>query len=764
MDIYLIIVVVLLLLAVLDLTVGVANDAVNFLNSAIGSKAAPFKLIILVAALGVMAGVTFSSGMMEIARKGIFNPEYFLMPELLFIFLGVMFQDILLMDFFNTFGLPTSTTVSIVFGLFGAAVAMAIIKISNTGDSFSTIGDYINSQSVLMIITAILLSIIIAFLVGSFVQYVTRTLFTFDFKERFRKYGSIWSGLALTALSLFIVMKGAKGASFIPADAAAWMKNNVSLLSLYLFIGWTIILQLIMWFTKLDVLKGIVLFGTFALAMAFAANDLVNFIGAPLAGLNAYTIAMQTPNPLTTSMDVLRNPIEAQTWVLLIAGLIMMVTLFMSRKAQTVARTAINLGRHGDVVEKFESNALAREIVRMVIWLVEKVEVILPARLKRWIAQRNDITKYKPEIAEDGEAPAFDTLRASVILMVSAALISFATTLKLPLSTTYVTFIVAMAAALPDQAWGRESAVYRVSGVITVISGWFFTAITAAIAAGIIATIMYYLELYGVAAFLILVGYSLYRTTTYNIKQSKKDKLAIEKLIKKTKKTKAELTNDELNNISDYILSIIKAITDSNKALAEYDLNALKKANRLSKDNILRAGHIRGDILNISKNISDEEIEGSNSFTRALASFGEVAGRAQNLTAENLRYINNNHKPITKDQRKDLEELNSMVEKFTAKTTQLIYSKQFDEFDTLAADFEEIEKQIDKFSKNQMKRYKHAGTQVRRSMMFLNIMYETSAVLLNLVKLARVAKDISEQMAIQTAKKLPDVHSLEGRI
>lgn len=749
MDVYLIIVVVLMITAIIDLTVGVANDAVNFLNSAIGSKAAKFRTILIIAGIGVLIGVMFSSGMMEIARKGIFNPEYFVMPELLFIFLAVMFQDILLLDFFNTFGLPTSTTVSIVFGLFGASIAISLIKIALAGDSLITLSNYINWRSVGTIVSAIVLSIVIAFVVGAIIQYITRLIFTFDYQKRFKKYGAIWSGFALTALTLFIILKGAKGAAFISEDTSIWIKSNIPLLSIYLVIGWTIILQILMWTTKINVLKIIVLFGTFALAMAFAANDLVNFIGAPLAGLNAYKIAMGAADPATTSMEVLRNPLQAEIWILLVAGIIMMLTLFLSKKAQTVAKTTIRLGRQSDGVEKFKSNSIARFLVRIVILIFHYTNKMLPQSVIQWSNKRFDVTKYKPMVDEKGEAPAFDTLRASVILMVAAALISFATSLKLPLSTTYVTFIVAMAAALPDKAWGRESAVYRVSGVVTVVGGWFFTALAASIVAGVIALLLYYFEIWAVLVFLGLVGYSIYRTTIFNIQATKKEEKLLEKFRLNQQKTTDDLILDELNDISKFIKSIAESTINSNYSLAQFNLSNANQAHKQSKENAFQSELIRNDILKLLPKLPNEEIDENSSYTKALSSFQEVSARALNLTSENLRYVANNHNELTKDQIAELTKLNLIINSFSEEAILRIKERNNEDLSSLTKIKDEAIKEITQFSKNQLKRYKESSINLRRSMLYINIMTEIEVIIYNIITVVQVAKDISEQAAQQ---------------
>jgi phosphate/sulfate permease len=476
MDLYLFAIIILAGLAVFDLMVGVSNDAANFLNSSIGSRVAPRHIIMIVASLGILAGVTFSSGMMEVARKGIFHPKYFLMPELITIFLAVMLTDVLLLDLFNTFGLPTSTTVSIVFELLGAAVAVSLAKIYMAGDSYVTLIKYINTGKALAIIMGILFSVVIAFFFGVVAQFATRLLFTFDYKKRLKRYGGIWGGLALSVITYFILIKGAKGTSFLTPEAVFWIKTNAWTILSVSFLFFAVLFQLLTLFTKINVLKPIVLMGTFALAMAFAGNDLVNFIGVPLAGMSAYSVASDTGNLLTATMEALQKPVQSNTFLLLIAGAIMVATLCLSRKARTVQKTEVTLGRQDEGIEFFGSSMFSRIILRMVFAVSDFVRILIPASLKKTISGRFHRRAYPITPVVDERPPSFDLLRASVNLITASVIISFATSLKLPLSTTYVTFMVAMGTSLSDQAWGRESAVYRVTGVITVVGGWFFTA------------------------------------------------------------------------------------------------------------------------------------------------------------------------------------------------------------------------------------------------------------------------------------------------
>lgn len=499
---------ILAVIAALDIMVGVSNDAVNFLNSSIGSRVAPRATIMVIASLGILAGVTFSSGMMEVARSGIFHPQYFTMPELLTIFLAVMITDVILLDLFNTYGLPTSTTVSVVFELLGAAVALSLLKILQTEDSVLTIVNYINTAKAITIIMGILLSVAIAFVCGAGAQFLTRMLFTFDYRRRIKRYGALWGGLAMASITYFILVKGAKDASFITKQNVAWINDNTTLLLAVIFAVSAVTLQVLQ-ALGFNPLKPVVLVGTFALAMAFAANDLVNFIGVPLAGLHAYQLAMASADPLTTTMGALSKKVPSETLILLASGVIMVLTLWLSKKARTVTETEISLSQQEEGHERFESIALSRAIVRLVLHLADTVRGAFPRGLRTWIFRRLDPGTAQLVMVE-GRKPSFDLLRASVNLMVASAVISYATANKLPLSTTYVTFMVAMGSSFADQAWGRESAVYRVTGVLTVIGGWFMTAIIASTCAALFATVIFYGEAFGVVFLLVLSGALLF--------------------------------------------------------------------------------------------------------------------------------------------------------------------------------------------------------------------------------------------------------------
>ena len=485
--IYLGFVIFLFILAISDLWVGVSNDAVNFLNSAIGAKVARFRTIIFVAAAGVFLGAIMSNGMMDIARHGIFRPEQFAFKELMYIFLAVMVTDIILLDVFNSLGMPTSTTVSMVFELLGATFALSIIKMAgaDTGLGFA---DYMNTEKALSVIMAIFVSVAIAFVCGNIIQYIARLVFSFDFHKGLTWKIGIYGGIAVTAIVYFMLFKGTKDLAFMTADVKEWINTHTWMLLGGCLVFFTILMQ-ILHFLKVNVFKVIVLIGTFALAMAFAGNDLVNFIGVPLAGFASYQdyMASGSGDPAGHMMGVLNEPASTPLIFLIASGVVMVIALATSKKAHNVTKTEINLARQDEGDEMFGSSKAARSIVRWSSSTAQFIVSATPDKVKRWIDRRFDKTNIDIE-----DNAAYDVVRASVNLVVASLLIALGTSLKLPLSTTYVTFMVAMGTSLADRAWSRESAVFRITGVLSVIGGWFMTAAIAFISAFFIALLMYF--------------------------------------------------------------------------------------------------------------------------------------------------------------------------------------------------------------------------------------------------------------------------------
>ena len=487
MDIlFLCVIIFLFLLAVFDLSVGVSNDAVNFLNSALGTKAASFKRILIVASIGVFIGAAMSNGMMDIARHGIFRPEHFSFYDLICIFMAVMVTDIILLDIFNSLGMPTSTTVSMVFELLGATFVVALIKMASGIDL--GFAELLNTEKALSVILGIFLSVAIAFFFGTVVQFLSRMVFTFEYKSRLKWKIGIFGGICATAIIYFLLLKGAKDLTFMTPEVKAWIKENTLTILGGCLVFFTILMQLLHWL-KVNVLKVIVLMGTFALAMAFAGNDLVNFIGVPLTGLASYQdyIANGGGDAHGFLMGSLNSPASTPLYFLIGAGVIMVTALATSKKARNVSKTEIGLGSQNGGDEMFGSSRIARRLVRWILSILARVRRVTPLRVRRWFNRRFNVDET---IMEQGAA--FDLIRGSINLVLAGTLIALGTSLKLPLSTTFVTFMVAMGTSLADKAWGRESAVFRVTGVISVIGGWFITAGAAFIGAGIIVLAMYY--------------------------------------------------------------------------------------------------------------------------------------------------------------------------------------------------------------------------------------------------------------------------------
>ncbi len=499
MDIlFLCVVIFLFLLAVFDLSVGVSNDAVNFLNSAIGSRAASFKRVLAVAAVGVFIGAAMSNGMMDIARHGIFRPENFSFYELICIFMAVMVTDIILIDIFNSLGMPTSTTVSMVFELLGATFVVSLIKMAGdtTGLEFA---DLLNTSKALSVILGIFLSVAIAFFFGTVVQFVSRTIFSFNYKSKLKWKIGVFGGICTTAIVYFLLIKGAKGLSFMTPEVAAWIDGNTALIIGGCFLVSTLLMQLLH-ILGVNVLKVIVLMGTFSLAMAFAGNDLVNFIGVPLSGLSSYQdyVANGGGDAHGFMMGSLNAPASTPLYFLIGAGMIMVVSLATSKKARKVTKTEIGLGSHGDGDEMFGSSRIARRLVRWTLSLIALVRRITPLGVRRWFNRRFNVDET---IMDQGAA--FDLVRGSVNLVLAGALIALGTSMKLPLSTTFVTFMVAMGSSLADKAWTRESAVFRITGVISVVGGWFITAGAAFIGAGLIVALMHWGGIWAMFAFVV---------------------------------------------------------------------------------------------------------------------------------------------------------------------------------------------------------------------------------------------------------------------
>ena len=647
----------LAILAVVDLVVGVSNDAVNFLNSAIGSKAIPFKKIMIIASLGVFVGAVFSSGMMEVARKGIFTPSEFYFDEIMFIFMAVMIGDILLLDFFNTLGLPTSTTVSIVFNLLGAAVVMALIKIGmSETETAADLVKYINTEKAKQIISGILLSVVISFTIGMIVQWLSRLVFSFQYEKKVKNFGFVFAGLCLTAIGYFIFFKGLKGTPFY-GEIKDFLAQNMVLVIAAMFAFWTVLMFILDKLFKINVLVIVLGMGTFGLALAFAGNDLVNFIGVPMAAYHSYEAWSVSGIPASEfSMEILSEKVPTEPLLLFIAGAIMVITLAVSKKARTVADTSIDLSRQGEGSERFQPNFLSKAIVKGSSKLVQGLNFILPAGVKTKISNSFETPAIEISQEKAKELPAFDLIRASINLAVAGILISIATSMKLPLSTTYVTFMVAMGTSLADRAWGRESAVYRVAGVLNVIGGWFLTALTAFSIAGALTYIIYIGRGPAIAILLLLAAGLIVRNYL-NHKKASKNELDHTSLKKSASKTVQGIIDESADNVAKSMYRTKRIFSGVVDGLASQDANALKKMRKRVGKFDDEVEELRNHLFYFIKNLDDTSVRGSNFYIMILANLTDVVQSLEFIAKKSYKHIDNAHKPLSPAQIQDLKDI-----------------------------------------------------------------------------------------------------------
>jgi len=664
-------------LAIADLVVGVSNDAVNFLNSAIGSKAISFRTIMIVASLGIAVGAVFSSGLMEVARKGIFNPGEFYFDEIMIIFMAVMITDILLLDFFNTLGMPTSTTVSIVFELLGAAVAVALIKIGADNGSLTQLGHYINTEKATEIILGILLSVVIAFSVGAIVQYVSRILLSFDFEKKANWLGAVFGGIALTAITYFIFIKGLKGTNYY-ADIEPLIEGRTWIIVIISFAIWVFLSFIYVQLFKKDIYKFIIAVGTFALALAFAGNDLVNFIGVPIAAWQSYETWVSSGVPATEfAMGALGKKVPTPTLLLLIAGLVMVLTLWFSSKAKRVVKTSIDLSSQEETKERFEPNFLSRNLVRFAILISKYTATVLPYSVQ--VRIENQFKKPVIELpkGKTHELPAFDMVRAAVNLMVASVLISIATSMKLPLSTTYVTFMVAMGTSLADRAWGSESAVYRVAGVLNVIGGWFFTAIIAFIAAG---TVAYLIDLGGGAMISVLLLLAVMLLARNYIKHKKRTRevKAEDSLSKAESNSIQGVIEESADNISKALKRVSKINHNTVTGLVNQDLDALKKAKSTVVKLESEIEDLQNDIFYFIKDLDDSYLGASKFYIDVIGSIQDVAQSSSLIAKVSHKHVNNNHKALKKKQAEELLAINDRLVRLFDQIREVFDSRDFE--------------------------------------------------------------------------------------
>lgn len=722
-------IIALAVLAITDLVVGVSNDAVNFLNSAIGSKAISFKTIMIVASVGIAFGAISSSGMMEVARKGIFNPSEFVFAEIMIIFMAVMITDILLLDFFNTLGMPTSTTVSIVFELLGAAVAISMVKIYASDGGVSDLVQYINTEKATEIILGILLSVVVAFTIGALVQFVSRILISFKFEEKPKWIGAVFGGFAITAIVYFILVKGLKGTSILSPEISMFIGTQPELFILGNILFWSILSFVVTQFLNWNIYTVIIVLGTFALAMAFAGNDLVNFIGVPLAALASYE-SWQASGMLASEFNMkgLNTASQAPTYLLLASGLIMVITLWFSSKAKNVVKTSVDLSRQDEGDERFQPNYLSRQIVKYSIMASENLSGIIPKNIQKRInSQFEKPYVYIPK-SKVKDLPAFDLVRASVNLMVASVLISLATSMKLPLSTTYVTFMVAMGTSLADQAWGPESAVYRVAGVLNVIGGWFFTAFSAFTAAAIIAYIIHLGGIVAIGILLTLAFLLIGKNYLSHSKKMKETKLE-EKLQKAESNTIIGLIEESATNVALAMKRGSKIYTQSIDGLAKHDIDTLKKGKKGISKLDKEVEDLRGNIFYFIKNLDESSVGASNFYITALSYLQDMTQSLEYISKAGFKHVNNNHKKLRFNQIKDLKETDQYVEKLFVEVREIFESRNFGNLTSLLMGKEELLLKLDQKIAKQVERTRSDESSPKNTALYFSLLLETKDLL-----------------------------------
>jgi phosphate/sulfate permease len=734
-NIYLFMMIALTILAVLDIVVGVSNDAINFLNSAIGSKVISLRTIMIVASIGIFIGAVFSSGMMEVARKGIFNPREFYFDEIMVIFMAVIITDILLLDFFNTLGLPTSTTVSIVFNLLGASVIMSIFKIiESESQTLADIGTYINTEKAITIISGILLSVLIAFSVGAFVQWISRLIFTFQFEKKIKNFGALFGGIALTSITYFIFIKGLKGTPYYK-DMAGFLKNNELILVFVSFLIFTVFSYIFQKVSQKSILIIIILVGTFGLALAFAGNDLVNFIGVSMAAYHSYEAwSVSGVDPSLFSMESLDKKVPAEPILLFIAGGIMVVTLWFSKKAKTVAETEIGLSRQHDTHEKFKPNLFSRSIVNISFKLSSGLNSILPSSVGKSIEKSFDRNnEFMINKDQSIDAPAFDMIRASVNLMVAGVLISIATAMKLPLSTTYVTFMVAMGTSLADRAWGRESAVYRVAGVVNVIGGWFLTALGAFIASGVVVFLINWDKETMVPVLLLLTLLLLLRNF---LEHKKKESQLSHKELKMTESVTVQgIISESAANISNVLSRTTKIYGRILKGLSSQDLNILKKSKKgvTKLDNDIE--ELRDNIFFLIKSLDETSVRGSSFYIAILAYLTDIAESLKFISKKSYKHINNQHQKLKFNQLRDLMEIDNRLNLMYNEIIDVFNNKKFDRISIILAQKEEVIGLISEKIDAQIERTRSEESSPKNTTLYFNIILETKDLVKNTMSL-----------------------------
>jgi phosphate/sulfate permease len=735
----------LAILAITDLMVGVSNDAVNFLNSAIGSKAVSFKTIMIVASLGVAVGALYSNGMMEIARNGIFTPSMFSFNDVIIIFLAVMITDVLLLDVFNTLGLPTSTTVSVIFSLLGASVVLAVYKVYVSGDGFDTLGNYINTEKASEIVYSILLSVALSFALGSLVQYVSRLIFTFHIEKRYKYVAALFGGVAMTAITFFILVKGLKSITFVPSEVKDFIKESPFTIIAYSLVLWTIVCQLLISVFKYSVFKFIIIVGTFGLALAFAGNDLVNFIGVPIAAYQAFEI-WAAPGQTVGATEFMMSGLEEENLpapfiFLAMAGVIMVYTLWTSKKAKSVIETEQNLSRQGEGNEKYNANTLSRNIVRGFMYLGNIISFILPKSLQKKL----DAQFVQPEYTgKRDEQPMFDMVRASVNLIVASILISVGTSMKLPLSTTYVTFMVAMGSSFADRAWDRESAVYRVAGVFNVIGGWFVTALAAFLSSAIIAYILFIGEVFAFFAFMIIVAIFFYRSNQIHKKKVKEEE-EIKKLRKEDIVTLKEMITESSSQISKVLRKTSALYSNVVDNLGLQDLAKLKENKKALKKLEKEIDELKSNVFYFIKNLDENSVEASKFYILILGYLQDMVQSIDYITSSSHSHVNNNHKKLKFNQIRDLKTVDTQLQELFSRLEESFKTEDFSKLDEILRDKKAFLDTVSELITKQINRIRTTETSPKNSKLYFSLLLETNDLIKSIMNLLELFKEFNQQ-------------------
>ena len=743
--IYLCIVVFLLCLAVFDLFVGVSNDAVNFLNSAVGAKVAKFRTVLIIASVGVAVGAVMSSGMMDVARHGIMSPNNYSFHEVMTIFLAVMVTDVIILDMFNTLGMPTSTTVSLVFELLGGTFVLATIKM--IGDGSLTYGDLLNTDKALSVIIAIFVSVAIAFFFGIIVQWISRVIFTFNYKKHSRYTIAIFGGIAFTALAYFIFLQGLGKSPYIEASVREWITENTQMLLVYTFIGSTLIME-VLHLMRVNVFKFVVLMGTFALAMAFAGNDLVNFIGVPLAGLDSYNDFMANANGASADSFLMTSLMESAKTppiYLIAAGVVMIIAMATSKKAHNVIKTSVDLSRQDEGDEMFGSSRAARSIVRATQDADSVIKRYIPQRLKQWIDSR-----FNKNEAELSEGAAFDIVRAAVNLVLASMLITIGTNYKLPLSTTYVTFMVAMGSSLADRAWSRESAVFRVTGVLSVIGGWFITAGAAFAACAIVCLLMFYGGILVQVAFMILVIVLLIRSNRqYAKKEKESGKGDMFRLMMRTRDPEIvwDLLNKHVSKTQSFVARF--TIEQFNKIIDGLEnekpsvLRHVQRELRNEKEELKK--YRRQELLALRKVPSDIAIERNTWFHLGINSSEQYIYCLRRMLEPIKEHVDNSFNPIPEIFVNEFKPIRAKINELMQQTENLIATGQFENYREVLENADQCKDFLSKVRKQHIDRIQQSDDDnFKVSLVYLNILQESQQLLSNMRHQLRAAKKFSE--------------------